>query len=215
MAGTPNYIYRRGASPNTRLLSSQRVRVFSFDSDAAAGQYAQIGLIQTWSPSQSRTVDPARGIGHGDHTAELGVGVTDLTATCSILMMYLKDTSQIFGYKGGSSGLIRSLQHHRWPFDVKETIVMPDLLVLTGENTGAGVATDADAGSNIIETIYEACWLTSYNKSFNVTDTIVTQDADMTVTDIYAQPMDDYETELVDAQTSNKLASNLFKFSNG
>jgi hypothetical protein len=208
MAGDKNYIYRRGTSPNTRLLSTQRVRVFSFDADASTtGTYSQIGLIQTWNPSMTRTIEPGRGIGMGDHIGELGVGVTDLTADCSMLMMYLRDIQQAFGYKAGSSGLIRSLQHHRWPFDVKETIVVPDLLASA---QGAGLTQDPTANTNVILTIYEACWLNSYAKTFNVTDAMVTQDANMNITDIYAQPMADVESEMTDAANSNNLASNLY-----
>jgi hypothetical protein len=173
------YIYRRGASPNTSLLNTQRVRLYSWDADDQ-GVLTQIGLVQTWNPSQTRAVEAGRGIGFGDKIAELGVGVTDLTATCTVLMMYLRDIMQIFGYKAGSSGIVRSLQHHRWPFDVKESIAIPKL---------------KDQDAQIISTYYEACWMSDYSKAFNISDVIVTQDTSLTVTDIY-----DPDNEVADGE---------------
>lgn len=173
----PNsYIYREGVSPNTYLLNTQRVKLYSTDADnsPAPGNVQQIGLVQSWSPSHSRSVEPIRGIGFGDQIAELGVGVTDLTASCTIMMMYLKDIMQAFGYKSGSSGLIRSLKHHKWPFDVKEEIVVPTELV--------GVPTTG----NPIITWYIGCWLSDYSKSFSIGETSTAQDASMQVTDVYA-----------------------------
>ena len=101
MGGRNNYIYRQGTTPNTRLLNTQRVKVYSFDAEEQ-GNFAQVGLIQTWNPTDSRAIEPVRGVGFGDQIAELAVGVTDLTATASIMMMYLRNILQVFGYKGGS-----------------------------------------------------------------------------------------------------------------
>ena len=108
------WIYREGVSPNTALLNTQRVKLYSYDADAP-GDFVQIGLVQTWNPSQSRNMEAVRGIGFGDQIAEVAVGVTELTATSDIMMMYLRDIMQVFGYKAGTSGIIRSLKHHKWP----------------------------------------------------------------------------------------------------
>jgi hypothetical protein len=116
---------------------------------------------------------------------------------------------QAFGFKAGASGLIRSLKHHRWPFDVKETIVLPDLITGQGEDIGNGIV---DVGTDrAIVTIYEGCWMTDYSQTFNIGDTSCSMDAGFTITDIYAEPMADYEAELTDAADSNKLASAMFK----
>jgi hypothetical protein len=196
MGGRNNYVFRTGSTPNTRLLNTQRVKVFSFDAEEQ-GVFSQIGLIQTWNPTHSRTIEPIRGIGFGDQIAELGVGVTDLTASCSIMMMYLRDIMQVFGYKAGSTGLIRSLKHHRWPFDVKEEIAVPDFIVgesLTGQ---------------IITTWYEGCWMSDYTKAFSMGETSTTQDTTLQITDVYAEP-GYYGDEMSDAALSNEQASKLY-----
>ena len=193
------YIYREGTSPNTRLLNTQKVKLFSIDADTGSTM-AQIGLVQSWSPSHSRSIDPTRGIGFGDQIAELGVGVTELTAQVSIMMMYLKDIMQVFGYKAGSSGLIRSLKHHRWPFDVKESIVIPDFLNATGE----GITSQDDG--KVILTTYEGCWMNDYSKAFNMGDTSTTQDTSLTITNVFANTSNDGEA--AGADETNK--SNLF-----
>ena len=190
------YVYREGVSANTRLLNTQKVKVYSFDADVQ-GQFNQIGLVQTWNPTQTRAIEPTRGIGFGDQIAELAVGVTDLNASCTIMMMYLRDIMQVFGYKAGSSGIIRSLKHHKWPFDVKEEIVIPSFLISGGE-----------ARQNIL-TWYEGCWLSDYSKSFNIGDTSTAQDCSMMITDVYSNPTESNYNSLT-ADTSNQGYSKLF-----
>lgn len=173
------YIYREGVSPNTRLLNPQRVRVFSVDAEDNAFQ--PIGLIQTWNPSDTRAIEPVRGIGFGDQIAELAVGVTDLTATATVMMMYLRDIQQLFGYKAGSSGLIRSLKHHQWPFDVYETILIPDYI------KGQAKSGAVDEGNvKVVKTWYEGCWMSDFSKTFDIGATSVTQDMTCQISDVYA-----------------------------
>lgn len=173
------YIYREGVSPNTRLLNPQRVRVFSIDAESEDWQ--PIGLIQTWNPTDTRAIEPVRGIGFGDQVAELAVGVTDLSATATVMMMYLRDIQQLFGYKAGSSGLIRSLKHHQWPFDVYETILIPDYIAGQAK-TGA-----VDDGTvKVVKTWYEGCWMSDFAKTFDIGATSVTQDMTCQISDVYA-----------------------------
>jgi hypothetical protein len=185
------YIYREGVSPNTRLLNPQRVRVFSIDAEDSA--YQPIGLIQTWNPSDTRAIEPVRGIGFGDQIAELAVGVTDLTATATVMMMYLRDIQQLFGYKAGSSGLIRSLKHHQWPFDVYETILIPDYI--KGQAKSGAVD---DGAVKVVKTWYEGCWMSDFAKTFDIGATSVTQDMTCQISDVYANKdslvSDDYST---------------------
>lgn len=173
------YIYREGVSPNTRLLNPQRVRVFSIDAEDSAWQ--PIGLIQTWNPTDTRAIEPVRGIGFGDQVAELAVGVTDLSATATVMMMYLRDIQQLFGYKAGSTGLIRSLKHHQWPFDVYETIIVPDYI--KGQAKGGAVD---DGALKVIKTWYEGCWMSDFAKTFDIGATSVTQDMTCQISDVYA-----------------------------
>jgi len=173
------YVYREGVSPNTRLLNPQRVRVFSIDAEDSA--YQPLGLIQTWNPSDTRAIEPVRGIGFGDQIAELAVGVTDLSATATVMMMYLRDIQQLFGYKAGSSGLIRSLKHHQWPFDVYETILIPDYI----KTQAKGGSVD-EGGIKIVKTWYEGCWMSDFAKTFDIGATSVTQDMSCQISDVYA-----------------------------
>jgi len=179
-------IYREGAAPNTRLLNSLKVKLFAIDS--GTDQLHQIGLVQTWTPSHSRTITANRGIGFGDQTAELSVGVTDLTASAEVLGMYLRNVMQVLGYKSDTSGFVRSLKHHKWPFDVKEEIFIPSF-----------VATDAahKSANGTIITWYEGCWMSSWGHSFSIGDVNVSQSAEMTVTDV-VDPDGDYSNGGVD-----------------
>ena len=211
MAG--GYLYRKGLSPNTRLLNSQKVRLFGIDADNGVA-LSQIGLVQTWNPTHTRTVEPTRGIGFGDQIAEQAVGVTELTATVSVMMMYLKDIMQVLGYKAGSSGLIRSLKHHRWPFDVQEEIVIPEFISSEAKNGVAAITNAIEAETTGIITYYEGCWMTDYSKSFDIGATSVTQDCTINITDVF-EPISGNTAELIYADVSTNLAgksSLYFKF---
>lgn len=203
MPGIANYVYRQGATPNTRILNVQRVKLFAFDADSA-GKESQIGLVQSWNPSHSRTIEPHRGIGFGDQIAELGVGVTDLNATVSVMMLYLRDIMQVLGYKAGTSGFIRSLKHHCWPFDVKEEISIPAFIADEATVSQSG----SDGGAAII-TIYEGCWMSEYSKAFTMGETATTQDTTILITDVYGSPAES-RGNFDDAVSSNESYSALF-----
>lgn len=194
------YIYREGVSPNTRLLNPQRVRVFSVDAEDNAFQ--PIGLIQTWNPSDTRAIEPVRGIGFGDQIAELAVGVTDLTATATVMMMYLRDIQQLFGYKAGSSGLIRSLKHHQWPFDVYETILIPDYI------KGQAKSGAVDEGNvKVVKTWYEGCWMSDFSKTFDIGATSVTQDMTCQISDVYANKDSLFSTDYYESNKNTMRGS--------
>jgi hypothetical protein len=101
---------------------------------------------------------------------------------------------QVVGYKAGVSGAVRSLKHHRWPFDIKQEIVFSQLAT---EDPNVGQATLADIpnegglnnlgnpGLLAIATVYEGCWMESYNTAFTVDTAAVTEDCTITVTDIF------------------------------
>ena len=209
----PDFIYRKGQTPNTNLTNTQKVQVFSFDTDdGGSGAMQQIGMVQSWNPTETRAIEPHRGIGFGDRIAELGVGVTDHTATLSIMMLYVKDIMQTLGYASGVSGAIRSLKHHRWPFDVREDIVLP---FFVNDSVTSGVvdplSSKGDLGAQVVMTMYEGCWLSDYSKAFNIGDTAVTQDATMSITDVNEGGDSLNEGEaFVAAATANALRSNIF-----
>jgi len=206
-----SYIYQKGTTPNTSLLNSQKVKVFSAHPGGSDPAGNQIGLLQSWAPAHSRPTEPVRGIGHGDRIAEQSVGVTDLTGSLSIAVMYLVNIMQVLGYNAGSSGIIRSLKHHRWPFDIKEQIVIPafiqdDLTYQQGSNKTAGISS-----GNLIQTYYEGCWMQDYNISFEIGGSTVMQDCSINITDVYdpSSGRGAYDEDLVDRDEStiSKLIS--------
>jgi hypothetical protein len=204
-----SYIYQQGATPNTSLLNSQKVKVFAAHPGGADPTANQIGLLQSWAPSQSRPTEPVRGIGHGDRVAEQSVGVTELTGALSIAVMYLVNIMQVLGYNAGASGIIRSLKHHRWPFDIKEQIVIPDFIQKNLSYQQGANKTGGVSSGNIIQTYYEGCWMQDYNISFEIGASTIMQDCSVNITDVYdpAAGRGAYGEALIDrdAQTISKL----------
>src|SRR5690606_27466394 len=126
-ASTSNFIYRHGTAPNTRAAVSQKNKVFSYMH--GAGKFQQIGVLSEFGHDESRAVDPVRGVGFGDQIAELVPGVTEpISITINKTLLYAVNLFQVFGYKGGVEGLVRSLRHHRWPFDIKQELVFSELV---------------------------------------------------------------------------------------
>ncbi|MDO8640288.1 MAG: hypothetical protein Q7R33_01990 [Nitrosarchaeum sp.] len=196
-----SYIYQQGTTPNTSLLNSQKVKVFAAHPGGTDATANQIGLLQSWAPAQSRPTEPVRGIGFGDRVAEQSVGVTELTGSLSIAVMYLVNIMQVLGYNAGASGIIRSLKHHRWPFDIKEQIVIPDFIKSDSNTTHAGTTkTGGISAGNLIQTYYEGCWMQDYNITFEIGASTIMQDCTVNITDIYdpTQGRGKYNESLVD-----------------
>src|SRR5688572_25602529 len=85
-----SYLYDVGTSPNTRVAVSQKVRLKAPVYGSSTKQRHQMGVVSSFSPSQSRTIDAVRGIGFGDQIAELVPGVTDPeTASFERALVYL------------------------------------------------------------------------------------------------------------------------------
>lgn len=191
-AQTSNYIYRQGTAPNTRAAISQKNKVYSYM--AGANDFRQIGVLSEFGHDESRAVDPVRGVGYGDQIAELVPGVTEpMTLTVNKTLLYAVNLFQVFGYKGGVEGLVRSLKHHRWPFDIKQELVFSELSTakdLDGA-TGTRTANSQPSGEGFLTTavqalvtIYEGCWMNSYSASFTADAAIVAENSSVTVTDI-------------------------------
>jgi hypothetical protein len=178
-----SYIYRKGMTPNTKAAVSQKNKIFSYA--FGAGEFSQLGVVNTFDPSESRAVDPIRGIGYGDQIAELVPGVTEpVELSINRTLLYLLNGFQAFGYKGGVDGLVRSLKHHRWPFDIKQELVFS---VLESNNAGSafeGTVTATDGINKALLTFYEACWMTSYGLSFPADSAIVSESISVRVSDI-------------------------------
>lgn len=147
--GGSSYVYNSGTSPNTRTAVSQKVRLLTPHYGSNTAQH-QMGVVSSFAPSQSRTVEPVRGIGFGDVIAELVPSVTDpITGSLERALLYLCNLWQATGYAAGVDGPVRSLAHHRWPFDIEEQLVFSSLADadLGVANTGhRGAAGSFDGG---------------------------------------------------------------------
>jgi hypothetical protein len=187
------YVYRQGTSPNTETVISSRFKIFTDLVDV--GRFVKLGVTSSFAIAESRTNDPIRGLGYGDQVAELVPSVTAPTSlTITRTALYLANLMQVLGYKAGSSGAVRSLKHHRWPFDIKTEIVFSQL---ASEDSNTGFAIKADIpnegglnnlgnpGLFAIATVYEGCWMNSYNTSYTVDTAAVAEDCGIDCTDIF------------------------------
>jgi hypothetical protein len=200
-----NYIYRQGTAPNTRAAVSQKNKIYSYATGANAFQ--QLGVISEFGFDESRTIDSVRGVGYGDIIAELVPNVTEsMTLTLNKTLLYTANLFQMVGYKGGIDGLVRSLRHHRWPFDIKQELVFSEIasspqydkqgFALPASQlptSGAGfVTTDIRA----LFTYFEGCWFNSYSASFTADAAMVSENSSVNVTDVISGT--DHYGEFVD-----------------
>jgi len=199
------YIYRKGSSPNTRVAISQKNRVFSRPYTTGAPTEKQVGVLSTFDYSESRAVDPVRGVGFGDKIQELVPGVTEpMAVTLNRTLLYTAGIVQEVGYRGGVDGLVRSLRQHKWPFDIRSELVFSEL-VTNRDLAAILVQTQATDDPNLaLVTFFEACWLNSVSVSFPSDSAIVMEDAAATCTDVtdgvslYGSSTDNYG-DLLDA----------------
>ena len=210
------YLFRQGASGQTKTVTSQRNRIY-------APQVGQVGLrvigvLGSFKVTEQRKVDTVRGIGFGDQIAELVPGNTDATKiSVTRTALYLQNLMQTFGYKAGSSGLVRSLKHHKWPFDIRQEIVFSEIAseakdigasaAYTPENQEGGLNNDG-APSNLraVFTIYEGCWMESYDYEFSNDNVIVTENCGIQVSDLFDGQNSVYGN-FIDAGNSGKNGS--------
>lgn len=123
-----SYIYDYGTSPNTRVAVSQKVRLLAPAYGSGTKALYQMGVVSSFNPSNSRNVDTVRGIGFGDMIAELVPSVTEpVTGSMERALLYLSNMWQATGYAAGVDGPVRSLAHHRWPFDIELQLVFSSL----------------------------------------------------------------------------------------
>jgi len=194
---TKNYIYRMGTAPNTRAAVSQKNKVYGYSVASGGDQgFKQLGAISEFGHDESRTIDAIRGVGFGDMVAELVPGVTEpMTLTLNKTLLYTANLFQMVGYKGGIDGLVRSLRHHRWPFDIKQELVFSEIAKLDGISTPAativpGSGKTSGTSTNILTpivalfTYFEGCWFNSYSASFTSDAAMVAENSSVTVTDI-------------------------------
>lgn len=207
-----SYLYDFGTSPNTRVAVSQKTRLLAPTYGSGTKALFQMGVVSSFGPSQSRNVDTVRGIGFGDQIAELVPSVTEpTTGSIERALLYLQNLWQATGYAGGVDGPVRSLAHHRWPFDIEQQLVFSSLVDQdlgvanvgrTGADFGFGSGTQrvafpsttlpdpspygtAATGHSAVITMYEACWFTSWSATFAQDQGQVMESGDVTVSDVH------------------------------
>jgi hypothetical protein len=204
------YIYRVGSTPNTRVALSQKNRVFSRPYTTGSPTERQVGVLSTFDYNESRAVDPVRGVGFGDKIQELVPGITEpMSITLNRTLLYTAGIVQELGYRGGVDGLVRSLRHHKWPFDLRSELVFSELV--SARDTASilipVVETEGpfNGSTNLcLVTYFEACWLESISSSFPSDSAIVMEDAAAKATDVtdgtstYGLSVDNYG-DLLDA----------------
>lgn len=189
-----SYLYDFGTSPNTRTAVSQKVRILAPVFGAETKALYQMGVVSAFTPSASaRPAEEVRGIGFGDMIAELVPTITAAqTASIERALLYLSNICQAMGFAGGVDGPVRSLAHHRWPFDIEMQLVFSSLAdsdldaanagtsrpsgggfgqgvkpirfptVAGGQPVSPGTPYTAQLGHSAIITMYEACWMTNW-----------------------------------------------------
>lgn len=200
-----SYIFRKGVSPNTLSVISSKNRIFAYSAEEGKG-LTQIGVVATFDPSEARTIEPIRGIGFGDHIAELVPGVTDpMTISVTRSALYLSNIYQVFGYKSGVDGIVRSLKHHRWPFDIRQEIIFSAIAVQqysNSENTLENLSPleqqsekegTGDENVQALLTLYEACWMSDYSVSYASDTALVQETVTINVSDILSSENISYE----------------------
>ena len=188
-----SYLYRQGASAQTKTVVSTRFKIFAHA--VGAGKFQRMGVTSAFNISESRTIDVVRGLGYGDQVAELVPGVTQpMELQITRTALYLANIFQMLGYKGGASGLVRSLKHHKWPFDIRTEIVFSEL---ASEAKDVQQATKAEVPSEgglnnlgnpglfAVATVYEGGWISNYNTAYNVDQAAVSEDVTITVSDVF------------------------------
>jgi hypothetical protein len=207
------YVHRKGVTPETASVISSKNRIYAVPADGEASTIYQIGVVATFDPSETRTIEPVRGIGFGDHVAELVPGVTEpLTMAVTRTAQYLSMIYQVFGYKGGIDGLVRSLRHHRWPFDIVQEIIMSNLPDVVDQATAASSGSPSPVSSlsdtyKAIMTYYQGCWISDYSVSYAADAALVQESVTINVTDILADTGTAYDetTDLFNMGAMSKI----------
>jgi len=182
-------VYKKGYSPQTRAIHSSRNRLYAIPSDANTAQV--LGVVSNFAPTDARDVETVRGIGFGDQIAELVPQMSQaITITLTRTALYEMNIFQALGYKGGIDGLVRALKHHRWPFDLRQEIVVSDLPTLAvaklQTNTPSPEINPEHANRSAIATLYAGCWITNYSTSYTADTAIIAEEVSLSVTDIFA-----------------------------
>ncbi len=196
MAGSPfsgGPLYKTGTTGQTKAIISSRFKIFA--PAVGVGKAQRMGVTSSFNISESKSIETVRGLGYGDQVAELVPGPTQpMSVSITRTALYLAGIFQMLGYKGGVSGAVRSLKHHKWPFDLRTEIVFSEL---ESESRYKQQATDANVdpeggwnntgnpGLSAVATIFEAGWIENYGSNFTVDQAAVTEDVTIVFSDVY------------------------------
>lgn len=188
-----SYLYRQGATAQTNSVLSTRFKIYS--SAVGVGKFTKLGVTSSFSLQESKNIEAVRGLGYGDQIAELVPGVTQpMSISISRTALYLANIQQMLGYKAGVSGLVRSLKHHKWPFDLRTEIVFSEIASIEpGIDQAVQAAVPNEGGLNnlgnpglyCVATMFEGCWIESYSSAFQAEQAVVSEDVTILVTDIF------------------------------
>lgn len=205
MASTDGNVYRQGYRPQVETVVSQKAKIFSYTAGKAG--FTKIGVIGSFAVSESRGHDEIKGVGCGDTIAEI---VPQYTQAATIQVertaLYLNNLWQAFGYLAGSDGLVRSLKHHQWPFDIKVEEVISEVC-RDRASTMPGVSRSSEGSQIAIVTYYEGCWFTQTGKTYNTNQNAVSENGSIVATDV----TDGRRVFRVDMNTGNRLRSRIFQ----
>lgn len=162
-------VYARGWVPHTCIAMASTIRVSSYDESGIA---RQVGLIQSFKPTDARKMERARGIGYGDRVAEIVPGLTDTSITCSRMALYQSGIMSVFGYstewnKPNTQGTVRTLAHHKNPFDISEVVWFH------GSAGGSSPGGGSSVPTQYTVTFYHDCWLSNYSKTIEITGNLI------------------------------------------
>ena len=216
--------------PHTCIAMSSSVRIYS--KNGRTGNPSQIGLIQSFRPTDTRRMERARGIGYGDRVAEIVPGMTEVAITITRMALYEENILETLGYhsvwnKGDNLRSVRTLAHTKNPLDIMEQIVFhankgsPGIGNLRG-GFGRGAAGVDEAGSNSFSfpkdntTIwYKDCWINNYARTIEVTGNLIYMEdvgVDVTWVDDGCEPLPYQDTDVWDI---HGLGCNSANFYNG
>jgi hypothetical protein len=188
-------LYRQGASAQTESVVSSRFKIYS--NVVGQGKFYKLGVTSSFGVSESRNIETVRGLGFGDQVAELVPSVTEpqrlqITRTA----LYMQNIQQMLGYKAGVSGAVRSLKHHKWPFDIKTEIVFSEVAsedVNATLGTPAGVPAEGGVNNTgvpagglfCVATLFVGCWMNDYSTSYAIDTAMVNEECSITCTDVF------------------------------
>lgn len=170
-------VYARGWVPHTCIAMASSVRIFS--KNGTNGNFKQIGLVQSFKPTDTRKMERARGIGFGDRVAEIVPGTTDVSITVTRMALYEENILESFGYhtaynRGGVQAAVRTLAHTKNPFDINEVLVFH---ARRGEAALPGFAGGNERlgffPQEYTSFWYHDCWINNWSRTIEITGNLI------------------------------------------